>query len=103
MKKLFLAALILAGLSFNAMAQTTPTAKKAEVKKANNTAMATTKLPAKSTTVATNTKVAKVSPAATTGSKLKKDGTPDKRYAANKHLKKDGTPDKRYKSNKKKS
>jgi hypothetical protein len=32
--------------------------------------------------------------------KLKKDGTPDKRYKENKHLKKDGTPDKRYKVNK---
>jgi hypothetical protein len=32
--------------------------------------------------------------------KLKKDGTPDKRYKANKMLKKDGTPDKRYKANK---
>lgn len=34
------------------------------------------------------------------GVKLKKDGTPDKRYKANKSLKKDGTPDKRYKENK---
>jgi hypothetical protein len=40
--------------------------------------------------------------------KLKKDGTPDKRYKENKEpakpagpLKKDGTPDKRYKENKK--
>ena len=33
--------------------------------------------------------------------KLKKDGTPDKRYKANQKLKKDGTPDKRYKVNKK--
>lgn len=32
--------------------------------------------------------------------KMKKDGTPDKRYKDNKHLKKDGTPDKRYKVNK---
>lgn len=31
---------------------------------------------------------------------LKKDGTPDKRYKANKRLKSDGTPDKRYKENK---
>lgn len=31
--------------------------------------------------------------------KLKKDGTPDKRYSENKNLKKDGTPDKRYKAN----
>jgi hypothetical protein len=40
--------------------------------------------------------------------KLKKDGTPDKRYKENKEpakpagpVKKDGTPDKRYKENKK--
>ena len=32
--------------------------------------------------------------------KLKKDGTPDRRYKANKKLKKDGTPDIRYKENK---
>ena len=32
--------------------------------------------------------------------KLKKDGTPDRRYKVNKKLKKDGTPDKRYKENK---
>jgi hypothetical protein len=32
-----------------------------------------------------------------TAAKMKKDGTPDKRYKENKHLKKDGTPDKRYK------
>jgi hypothetical protein len=31
---------------------------------------------------------------------LKKDGTPDKRFSANKHLKSDGTPDMRYKNNK---
>lgn len=31
---------------------------------------------------------------------VKKDGTPDKRYKANKRLKSDGTPDKRYKENK---
>jgi hypothetical protein len=36
-------------------------------------------------------------------SKLKKDGTPDKRYKQNKKLKKDGTPDKRFKENKKKT
>lgn len=32
---------------------------------------------------------------------VKKDGTPDKRYNANKHLKKDGTMDMRYKTSKK--
>ena len=36
-------------------------------------------------------------PAASTGVKMKKDGTPDKRYKTAVHLKKDGTPDKRYK------
>ena len=35
------------------------------------------------------------------GVKLKKDGTPDKRYKEGKRLKKDGTLDKRYKENKK--
>ncbi|HMO62778.1 MAG TPA: hypothetical protein PKC39_10630 [Ferruginibacter sp.] len=35
--------------------------------------------------------------------KLKKDGTPDKRFKTNKKLKKDGTPDKRFKQNKKKA
>lgn len=103
MKKLFLATLILAGLSFSSMAQTTPTAKKAEVKKAGTTAMTSTKSPAKSAMVTPTAKVEKVTPASQAGTKLKKNGTPDKRYAANKHLKKDGTPDKRYKSNKKKS
>lgn len=31
---------------------------------------------------------------------LKADGTPDKRFKANKKLKKDGTPDKRFSENK---
>jgi hypothetical protein len=39
-----------------------------------------------------------------TGTRVKKDGTPDKRFKANKDTagpkKKDGTPDKRYKANK---
>lgn len=44
-------------------------------------------------------KSAEVKPAQP-AAKMKKDGTPDKRYKQNKHLKKDGTPDKRYKVNK---
>jgi len=39
-------------------------------------------------------------PEAAPAAKMKKDGTPDKRYKENKKLKKDGTPDKRYKENK---
>jgi hypothetical protein len=44
---------------------------------------------------------------ATPANPTKKDGTPDKRFKANKqvdsvkHVKKDGTPDKRFKENKK--
>lgn len=38
--------------------------------------------------------------AAKPAAKLKKDGTPDKRYRENQKLKKDGTPDKRFKENK---
>lgn len=35
--------------------------------------------------------------------KMKKDGTPDRRFKENKKLKKDGTPDLRYKENKEKA
>lgn len=35
--------------------------------------------------------------------KMKKDGTPDRRFKENKKLKKDGTPDFRYKENKEKA
>lgn len=80
MKKIFslvMAMLIMASVSF---AQNTNT---------------TTKTEKKTTTQKTET----------SGPKLKKDGTPDKRYKENKepvkHLKKDGTPDMRYKENKK--
>jgi hypothetical protein len=52
---------------------------------------------------------AQTSPAKTTTTHTKKDGTPDKRFKENKdggkapattHVKKDGTPDKRFKENK---
>lgn len=46
---------------------------------------------------------AKVTPTAvsqTAKGRVKKDGTPDKRFKENKKLKKDGTPDKRFKENK---
>lgn len=47
----------------------------------------TTKPAAKTKTTVTRTEV-----------KMKKDGTPDKRYKANQYLKKDGTRDKRFKT-----
>jgi hypothetical protein len=55
-----------------------------------------TKTQKSSPTIAPSNKVAPT----TTKDKVKKDGTPDKRYKENKNLKKDGTPDKRYKENK---
>ncbi|WP_294251039.1 hypothetical protein [uncultured Chryseobacterium sp.] len=78
MKKLFTAMAFVLGLGLATAQQTAP------VKKA-----------ASSQTVKT---VKARQPAATpAAAKLKKDGTPDKRYKENKKLKKDGTPDKRYK------
>lgn len=58
--------------------------------------------PAKSTTAHQTVKTVKAPEAKTAkpAVKLKKDGTPDKRYKENQKLKKDGTPDKRYKENK---
>lgn len=61
--------------------------------------------PAAKTTNKTTTKQVKPAkaaetPAAKPAVKLKKDGTPDKRYKENQKLKKDGTPDKRFKVNK---
>jgi len=60
---------------------------------------------AKTTNKTTTTKQVKPAkaaetPAAKPAVKLKKDGTPDKRYKENQKLKKDGTPDKRFKVNK---
>ncbi|MBN9352287.1 MAG: hypothetical protein J0H55_16525 [Chitinophagaceae bacterium] len=51
----------------------------------------------------TKAEKAEVKSTASTTPHMKKDGTPDKRFKANKHLKKNGTPDKRFKENKKKS
>ncbi|WP_294284538.1 hypothetical protein [uncultured Chryseobacterium sp.] len=71
------------------------------------TAQHTTPATAKTQTVKTVKPVKQTMPAATmkpaaapAAAKMKKDGTPDKRYKENKNLKKDGTPDKRYKANK---
>ncbi|MCC6309059.1 MAG: hypothetical protein IT248_11275 [Chitinophagaceae bacterium] len=75
-------------------AKTANNQKKAEVGKPN-TKPATLSTKTKSNAVKTKS----VSPVTNAGP-LKKDGTPDKRFAANKHLKKDGSKDMRYKENK---
>ena len=92
MKKLLSALSVILGLGLASAQQVAPkeTAKMAPVK-------ATKMETAKKSEVAKPAMAAK--PVATNSAvKMKKDGTPDKRYKANQHLKKDGTPDKRYKT-----
>jgi len=86
MKKLLLSLLASVAICFFTEAQTTP-AKKAKATSEANSGKSSPS-GAKSSDVTKQTVV------------LKKDGTPDKRYASSKKLKKDGTPDKRFKSNK---
>lgn len=91
MKKLFTALSFILCLGFASAQQTTPS--KNSAIKPTPSAKAST--PAKITTPAAKKVDTKAKPAPAV--KMKKDGTPDKRYKENKHLKKDGTPDKRYK------
>ncbi|MEO6231672.1 MAG: hypothetical protein ABJB11_04710 [Ferruginibacter sp.] len=104
MKKLMIAVLALVGFSFAGTAQTTaPTVKKEKVKMETARKVTMQKKDAKVATVATTAKPA----VKTAAAPLKKDGTLDKRFTANKAaattvVKKDGTPDMRYKENKKK-
>ena len=126
MKKLIIAALALVGFSAASFAQSAPAVKKNEphkmqvVKKETNkkadakvvalnkgskpapvavSKTAVVKKETKPVAVSKPVAVAKTNAATT----LKKDGTPDKRYAVNKHLKANGTKDMRYKANKKHS
>lgn len=81
MKKFLTAMSIILGLGFASAQQVAPATKATTTKAVKPVKMAETK-------------------AAKPAQKLKKDGTPDKRYKENQKLKKDGTPDKRYKVNK---
>lgn len=85
MKNLLSALAIVLGLGLATAQQTAPAAVQQIVKSGKSTKPAA--VPAKTD-------------AAPVNAKMKKDGTPDKRYKENKKLKKDGTPDKRYKVNK---
>ena len=95
MKKLFIAFSFVLCLGFASAQQATP------ITTTSKNLTTTPKEIAKPASPANITKPAakKVDTKAKTKSavKMKKDGTPDKRYKANKRLKKDGTPDKRYK------
>lgn len=122
MKKTILSVIALLGITFMMQAQTTTktapaktpkmaTDKMSTVSKTTEKKVATTTPVVKKEAATQTTKVkevAKVKPATTTTATgpLKKDGTADMRFKANKEkpatgpLKKDGTPDKRYKANK---
>lgn len=92
MKKFLTAMSIVLGLGL-ATAQQAQPAKAAKVDNHKKEMPAKAQNDKKEKTVSTNS--------ANSGVKMKADGTPDKRYKANKHLKADGTPDKRYKEHKK--
>lgn len=108
MKKLLLSALALVGFASFSIAQTAAKAKTyAPAAKPKMSVVKKDAAPATTAKVAT---LPAAKPAATTTTPVKKDGTPDKRFKANKNapaappagpLKKDGTPDKRFKANKK--
>lgn len=114
MKKLILAGAMILGIISFSFAQTSdakatkPVKEKKEAKKPVAQSDAKTATPAKSP-VAKKALAAAITPATEkttdkSGTVLKKDGTPDKRFTATKSkkpLKKDGTPDQRFKENKK--
>ena len=100
MKKLILGAFMMIGcMTFTNAQKVDSAARKHVAKKATATKpAATASVTPKAATTPT--------PAAVPGVKLKKDGTPDKRFGSQKvsttgPLKKDNTPDMRYKKNKK--
>ncbi|ANF50444.1 hypothetical protein A0O34_07895 [Chryseobacterium glaciei] len=96
MKKLITAMSIVLGLGFATAQQTAPAAATKATHQVTKTAKTVDTKAAK----VADTKMAKPAATSTTAVKMKKDGTPDKRYKESQHLKKDGTPDKRYKTNK---
>ena len=105
MKKLMLAFAMLLTLSTVSFAQTKQSGKKKE-----KTAAAPTASSAKQeSTAPVAPEMAQPAPSGKKAGPVKKDGTPDKRFKANKatdtvvHKKKDGTADKRFKENKKKN
>lgn len=111
MKRLLIAAIAILCISTAGFSQTTktktvtttqskPVVKKEVAQTQMKKATVTDKAPKTTMSTTTNT---------TTKTKMKKDGTPDKRFKENKTAavttapkKKDGTPDMRYKANKKK-
>ena len=103
MKKLFTTLSVILGLGLASAQQVAPktatATKPAKVQKMQPVKTTMTAKAEKPTVAKPAQKMTSTKPATTNSAiKLKKDGTPDKRYKANEHLKKDGTPDKRYKT-----
>jgi len=92
MKNLLTALSLVLGLGFASAQSTQPSTAKQAPTKVSQEAKKDAKVATAPATTASTTKPSSM--------KLKKDGTPDKRYKENQKLKKDGTPDKRYKENK---
>ena len=102
MKKFFLAIAIAAISCGSLQAQNGTTAKPAVKQAPASNAVKPAPVKVKPADMsATEVKAVEQEKHETEGRQLKKDGTPDKRYAKNRHLKKDGTPDKRHKEHKK--
>jgi hypothetical protein len=99
MKKIFLA-IAIAAMGFGSLQAQNGSAAKPVAKPATATTTAKP-APAKEKPAAKPATEAKPAAAPAEVHQMKKDGTPDKRYASNRHLKKDGTPDKRHKEHKK--
>lgn len=91
MKKILAIVSLVAGLGFS-NAQATNTIQKTETQAKERVAQAK-KVESKAKETKQKAQIVEQKAEA----KLKKDGTPDRRYKENKKLKKDGTPDKRYK------
>ena len=111
MNKLLMALVAVVGLSVCSFAQVAaPTKEKPKTAvTTKHTQKKVTKAETQQSPAATSTTSTATTPATGKGM-VKKNGTPDMRYKANKavvkthtttHLKKNGTPDKRYKENKK--
>ncbi len=105
MKKLILAIAFLGFAIATTNAQTPAAAPAAEKKQSMSVKKAAPKAETmKADAPKTDAKAAPAKKADASGTVMKKDGTPDKRYKASKPangpMKKDGTPDKRFKANK---
>ncbi|MGG9963277.1 MULTISPECIES: hypothetical protein [Ferruginibacter] len=108
MKKLLLSALALVGFASLSIAQTGAKAAAPAAKPKMEAVKKETAKPA-TTAKVVSMPAAKTAATPAAAGPMKKDGTPDKRFKANKAaapaatgpVKKDGTPDKRFKANKK--